>query len=72
MITFDFLADRSAADFRKTGHNAALAAKGAKVLSNVIETRWEQAAPPVGAVAKALTLALLNTHAAAKALVACC
>ena len=39
-ITFDFLttgASRTASDFRKTGDNAALAAKGAKVLSNAIE-----------------------------------
>ncbi len=38
-ITFQFLtvgADRTASDFRRTGDNAALAAKGAKVLSDTI------------------------------------
>ena len=40
-ITFDFLttgADRTASGFRKVADNTVLAAKGAKVLSNVIET----------------------------------
>jgi hypothetical protein len=40
-ITFDFLTtgvDRTAGGMRKVGDNAALAARGAKVLSNVIET----------------------------------
>ena len=40
-ITFDFLttgSDRTASGFRKVADNTVLAAKGAKVLSNVIET----------------------------------
>ena len=39
-ITYDFIsrgADRLAGDFRKTGDSAALAARGAKVLQEVIK-----------------------------------
>jgi hypothetical protein len=51
-VTFDFLsrgADSLAGDFRKTGDNAALAAKGARLLADSLERERKAAAASVGA-----------------------
>ena len=59
-ITFDFLttgADRTASGFRKVGDNTVLAARGAKVLANAIETlgkKEDRTAAESALLAKAL------------------
>src|SRR6266702_4457366 len=76
-ITFDFLttgADRTASGFRKVGDNTVLAARGAKVLADAIETLGQQE-DRTAAESKILASALRQTgeaedRVAAKAVVA--
>ena len=65
-ITFDFLsqgADKLSSDFRKTGDNAALAAKGARLCADALKAAGGSAADGLRAGATLLEKAEHELHA---------